>query len=185
MCFVLLVPALQKNHSTGSVVTLQSAPRHCIRTVVATLLSQTHASQAPESAATNSAWPLLSAIIDCSVLDAVVGYQPSLPRNHDAVLLALNRSAYPAQSESPYVSTEPTGALFTTSRLSVVGRTHSSYLCRLHVQGLMRPFPSHSADPLGRSITIVQQAVGTLFVRFQAALAHLFYGVPISVLVSS
>ena len=74
-------------------------------------------SQAPESAATTSASPLLSAIV------AVIGYQPSLPRNRDAVPLALNRSVSPAQSESPYVITEPTGALFTASRLSVVGRT--------------------------------------------------------------
>ena len=80
-------------------------------------------SPAPESAATNSASPLLSAIVDCLLLDAVTGYQPSLPRNHDAVPLTLKRTASPAQSESPYVNTEPTGALFTTSRLSVVGRT--------------------------------------------------------------
>ena len=61
-------------------------------------------SHAPESAATNSASPLLRAIVDCSLLDAVIG-------------------ASPAQSESPYVNTQPTGGLFTTSRLSVVGRT--------------------------------------------------------------
>ena len=80
-------------------------------------------SQAPESAATNSASPLLSAIVDCFLLDAMIGYQPSLPRNHDAAPLALNRSASPAQSESLYVNTEPTGALFTAFRLSIVGRT--------------------------------------------------------------
>ena len=80
-------------------------------------------SQAPESVATNSASPLLSAIVDCFLLDAVIGYQPSLPRNHDAVPLTLNTSASPAQSASLYVNTEPTGALFTASRLSVVGRT--------------------------------------------------------------
>ena len=65
----------------------------------------------------------LSAIVDCFLLDAVIGYQPTLPRNHDAVPLTLNRSPSPALSESPYVNTEPTGALFTASRLSVVGRT--------------------------------------------------------------
>ena len=68
-------------------------------------------SQAPESAATNSASPLLSATVDC------------FRRSHDAVPLTLNGSASPAQSESPYVNTEPIGALFTASRLSVVGRT--------------------------------------------------------------
>ena len=74
------------------------------------------------SVATNSALPLLSAIVDGFLLDAVIGCQPSLPRNHDAVPLTLVRSASPAQSGSPYVNTEPTGALFTASRLSVVGR---------------------------------------------------------------
>ena len=64
------------------------------------LLSQALPSQAPESAATNAASPLLSAIVDCFLFDAVIGYQPCLPRNHDAVPLALNRSASPAQSES-------------------------------------------------------------------------------------
>ena len=80
-------------------------------------------SQAPESAATNSASPRLTAIVDWFLRDAVIGYQPCLPRNHDPVPLTLNRSASLAQSESPYVNTEPTGALFTASRLSVVGRT--------------------------------------------------------------
>ena len=80
-------------------------------------------SQGPESAATNSASPLLSAIVDRLLLDAVFGNQPSLPRNHDAVPLMLSRSAPPAQSESPFVNTEPTRVLFTASRLSVVGRT--------------------------------------------------------------
>ena len=75
-------------------------------------------SQAPESAATNSASPLLRAIVHCFLLDAVIGYQPSLPRNHDAVPLTLNWSASPAQSESPYDNTEPTGALFTASGLT-------------------------------------------------------------------
>ena len=88
---------------------------HCCRKVML--------SRAPESAATNSASPLLSAIVDCFLLDAVIGYQPSLLRNHDAVPLTLNRSASPAQSKSPYVNTEPTGALSTASRLSDVGCT--------------------------------------------------------------
>ena len=106
-----------------------------------------------ESAATNSALPLLSAIVDCFLVHAVIGYQPSLPRNHDAVPLTLSRPASPALSESPYVNTEPTRALFTASRLSVVGRTvmipgfprrsrriDLMFLmsCRSHVQGLMR-----------------------------------------------
>ena len=80
-------------------------------------------SQAPESAATNSASPLLSAIVDCFRLDAKIGYQPNFSCSHDAVPLTLKRSASPAQSESPYVSTEPSGALFTASKLRVVGRT--------------------------------------------------------------
>ena len=80
-------------------------------------------SQAPKSAATSSASPLLSAIVDRFLLDAMIGYQPSLSRSHDAVRVTLNRSASPAQSESPYVSTEPTEALLTASRCSVVGRT--------------------------------------------------------------
>ena len=37
--------------------------------------------------------------------------------------LTLSRSASPAQSESPHVNTEPTGARVAASRLSVVGRT--------------------------------------------------------------
>ena len=49
--------------------------------------------------------------------------QSSLLCTNDAVPLTPNRSASPAQSEFPYGNTEPTGALFTTSRLSVVGRT--------------------------------------------------------------
>ena len=80
-------------------------------------------SQAPESAATMLASPLLSAIVDCFRLDAMIGYQPSFQRSHDAVPLTLSRSASLVQSESPFVNTEPTGALLTASRLSVVGRT--------------------------------------------------------------
>ena len=68
-------------------------------------------SQSPESEANNLSSPLLSAIVDCFLLDAVIGYQPSLPRNHDAEPLTLNRSAPPAQSESTHDVTEPTGAL--------------------------------------------------------------------------
>ena len=96
----------------------------CISSLLPNCRSQYHCcrrlvlSQAPESAATNSASPLLSAIVDCFRLDALVGYQPSFPHSHDAVPLTSL-----AQSESPYVNTEPTGALFTASRLSVVGRT--------------------------------------------------------------
>ena len=67
-------------------------------------------SQAPESAATNKASPLLSAVVDLFLLGATIGHQPSLPRNHDVPRLTLNRSASPAQSEFPYVNTEPTGS---------------------------------------------------------------------------
>ena len=106
----------------------------CISSLLPNCRSQVHCcrrpmpSQAPESAATNSAStnsasPLLSAIVDYFVLDAVIGYHPSFPRNHDAVPLTLNRPASVAQSESPYFNTKPTGALFTACRLSVVGRT--------------------------------------------------------------
>ena len=73
-------------------------------------------SQAPDSAATNSPSPLLSAIVDCFLLLAVIGYQPSLPFTHDEVPLTLNRSASLAQSASPDVNTEPSGARFTASR---------------------------------------------------------------------
>ena len=62
-------------------------------------------------------------IVNDFLLYAMIGHQPSLPRNHGAFPLTLNRSASPIQSESPYVNTEPTRALFTASRLSVVGRT--------------------------------------------------------------
>ena len=91
---------------------------HCCRKFVP--------SQAPESAATNSASPLLSAIVDCFLLDAVIGYQPSVPRNHDAVPLTRKRSASPAQSESPYVNTEPTRTHFIASRLSRRPHCHDS-----------------------------------------------------------
>ena len=80
-------------------------------------------SQAPDSAATNSASPLLSAIVDCFLLVAVIGYQPNLPYTHDAVPLTLDRSASPARSASPYVNTEPSGARFTASKLKDIGCT--------------------------------------------------------------
>ena len=96
-------------------MTRPSAPRHHPRTVVAN--------------STAIADPCLHRLQKvqqptrlhhcCFRLDALIGYQPSLPRSHDAVPLTLNRSASLAQSESPYV----TGALFTASRLSVLGRT--------------------------------------------------------------
>ena len=131
MCLVLRVDPLrliitsaskESHHRICYVVSLVSSALH------PNLNNQFHCgrklvpSQAPESAATNSASPLLSAIVDCFLLDAVIGYQ-SLPRNHDALPLTLNRSTSPAQSESPYVNTGPTRALFAASRLSVVGRT--------------------------------------------------------------
>ena len=106
----LIIPSLQKTHNTRSFFNNQF---HCCRKLMP--------SQAPESAATNSASPLLRAIVDCFLLDAVIGYQPSLPRNHDAVPLTLIWSASPAQSESPYVNTKPTGALLTAAGWSVVG----------------------------------------------------------------
>ena len=80
-------------------------------------------SQAPDSAATNSASPLLGAIVDCFLLVAVGGYQPSLSFAHDAVPLTLNRSASPAKTALPHVNTEPSGARFTASKLKVIGCT--------------------------------------------------------------
>ena len=80
-------------------------------------------SQAPDSAATNSASPLLRASVDCFWLVAVIGYQPNLPYTHDAVPLTLDRSASPARSASPYVNTEPSAARFTASKLKDVGCT--------------------------------------------------------------
>ena len=81
-----------------------------------------------EHAFTGSRWcsnhlSFTTAIVDCFLPDAVLGYQPSLLCTHDAVPLTVNRSASPAQSEWPHVSTEPAVAIFTASRLSVVGRT--------------------------------------------------------------
>ena len=104
MCLVLRVDPLrliipsaaeESQHRICCVVSLVSSALHpnlnnhfhCCRKLVP--------SQAPESAATNSASPLLSAIVDRFLLDAVIGYQ-SLPRNHDAVPLTLNRSTSPA-----------------------------------------------------------------------------------------
>ena len=92
-------------------------------------------SQVPDSAATNSASPLPSAIVDCFLLVAVIGYHPSLRLTHDAVPLTLDRSASSAQSESPYVSTGPSGALFTASKLKVVG-------CTVTIPGLPRRYRS-------------------------------------------
>ena len=80
-------------------------------------------SQAPDSAATNSASPPLGAIVDCFLLVAVGGYQPSLSFAHDAVPLTLNRSASPAKTALPHVNTEPSGARFTASKLKVIGCT--------------------------------------------------------------
>ena len=112
MCFVLRVEPLRLNipgaaeelqHRIWCVVSCVSALHpnfnnqyHCCRKLMP--------SQAPDSAATNSASSLPSAIVDCFLLEAVIGYQPSLPCTHDAVPLTLNRSASQAQSESPYVS---------------------------------------------------------------------------------
>ena len=85
----------------------------CISSMPPNCRSQFHCcrrpmpSQAQESAATNSASPLLSAIVDCFPLDAMIGNQPSLPLSHDAVPLVLNRSASPAQSESPSSTLSP------------------------------------------------------------------------------
>ena len=103
----LIIPSAAEESKQGSVVTHPSACLHKLQKV-----------QQPTPAS-----PLLSAIVDCFRLEAMIGYQPSLPRSHDAVPLKLNRSASPAQSESRYVNTESTGALFTASRLSLVGRT--------------------------------------------------------------
>ena len=80
--------------------------RQCFRNVAAssTVVEDPRFSQAPESAATYRASPLLSAVVDVFLLDAGIGHQPSLPRNHDAAPLTLSRSASPAQSESPHVN---------------------------------------------------------------------------------
>ena len=152
--------------------------------------------QAPGGAATNSASPLLSAIVDCFLLDEVIGYQPSVPCTHDAVPLTLNRLASPAQSESPYAITEPSRALLTASRLNVVGHTvmipgvprryrriDLMFLmsCRSHVQGLMRPSSSHSAGQVGQFIKVSKRVVGRLFARFQASPSHRSHGVPTAV----
>ena len=64
-------------------------------------------SQAPQSAATNSASPLLSAVVDCFLLDAMIGNQPSLSFTHDALPLTLNRSASPAQSVQDFHEASP------------------------------------------------------------------------------
>ena len=66
---------------------------------------------------------LLGAIVDCFLLVAVGGYQPSLSFTHDAVPLTLNRSASPAKTALPHVNTEPSGARFTASKLKVIGCT--------------------------------------------------------------
>ena len=77
-------------------------------------------SQIPENAATNSASPLLSPIVDCFLLDAVIEKQASLLCTHDAVPLTLNRSASPPNL-SPHTPTLSCQELFSkASRLSVV-----------------------------------------------------------------
>ena len=92
-------PALQRSHNTGSVVSSHSSP--------------------PFTGSRECSDQLSFATAEC---DLRLLFCSMVPRNHDAFPLTLNRSASPAQSESPYVNTEPTGALFTASRLSVVGR---------------------------------------------------------------
>ena len=144
-------------------------------------------SQVPESAATNSASPLLSAIVDCFLLDAVIGYQQSLPHNHDAVLPTLSRSASPAQSESPHVNTELHKNSFRSFQIEYTvmipgfprryRRIDLMCPCRSNVHGLMKLPPSRNANQLGQSITVFQQVVGRLFVRLQASPSHLSQGV--------
>ena len=130
------------------------------------------------------------------LLDAVIGYHPSLPRNHDGVPLTLNRSASPAQSESRYVNTEPTGGLFTASRLSVVGRTGFPRRYRridlmflmsvsLACPRLYEAFPIAQRKSARSILNSFHQAVGRFFVRLQASLSHLSPGVLNALLVSS
>ena len=69
-------------------------------------------SQAPNDPVTVSASPLLSAIVDCFLLVAVMGYQLWFPRIHDAVPLTLRLSESPVQWESLNVKTEPSHAPF-------------------------------------------------------------------------
>ena len=202
MCLVLRVDPLrliipsaaeESQHRICCVVSLVSSALHPNFNNQSLCCRKLMPSQAPESAATSSASPLLSVIVDCFLFDAVIGYQPSLLRNPDA----LNRSVSPAQSESPYINTEPTGALFTASRVSVVGRTvmipgFPRMYRRINLMFLMsvslaRPrldeaFPvaqRKSARP------VFQHAVGRLFVPLQESLSHLSHGVPSAVLVSS
>ena len=101
-----------------------SSPRHGIQTsttsstvVASSYLHKLHGVEQPTQL---HHCCVRSSIVFCSTR---VGYQPSLPRDRDAAPLTLNRQAPPAQSEYPYANTEPSRALFTDSRLSVVGRT--------------------------------------------------------------
>ena len=115
--FRLIIPSAEEEsqHRISCVVSFVSSALHpnCSIVVASACFHRL------QSAATLSGSPLLSAIVD----GVLIGYQPSLPRTHDAVPLTLNRSASPAQSEPPFVNTESTGVLFTASRLSIVGRT--------------------------------------------------------------
>ena len=176
------------------------SPRHRIQTattsstvVASSCLHRLH----KESAAINSASPLLSAIVDCLPFDAVIGYQPSLPRNHDAVPFTLNRSAPTAQSESSHVNTEPTRALFAASRLSVVGRTvmipgFPRRYRRIDLLFLMSV--SLAGTRLDEAFPISQRksarSIHSSFptscreTRLQASPSHLSHGVSIAVLVS-
>ena len=115
------------------------------------------------SAATNSASPLLSAIVDGFLLDAVI-----------------------AQSGSPYVNAEPTGALLTASRLSVVGRI-------VMIPGIPRRY--RNVDLMFRmSVSLALPRLDEAFTTIQRKSAptshnsvppsHLSHGVPIAVLVS-
>ena len=102
---------------------LCTSPLHCVQTFAANSTAVVdpclHRLQTAQQ--TNSAYPLLSASDDCFLLVAVIGYQRSLPFTHDAVPLTLNRSASPAQSASPYVNAEPSGARFAASKLKDIG----------------------------------------------------------------
>ena len=130
MCLVLrvdpfrltMLTLLQRSQEIGSFAILSMSPLHRLQTFATsfTAVVDPYVHRLQTALQTNSASPLLSAIVDGFLLVAVIGHKPSLPFTHDAVPLTLNRSASPAQSASPYVNAEPSGARFAASRLKNV-----------------------------------------------------------------
>ena len=94
----------------------------------------------------------------------MIGYQLSLPRSHDAVLVVLNRSASPAQSESAYVNTEPAGALWhrycrkSTSGFSTVFVCDEVH-CKRGVLTLVSSRPTGRGRVRGVSVRVSQRMV--------------------------